>query len=49
MGFVYDESKSRHYLNYTSTAKGWGKQKLAGLITKIKRKPELIANHFDGL
>ena len=31
------------------TAKGWGKKKVGGLHATFKGKPELSADHFDGL
>ena len=46
---VYDEKKGKLYLNENGTAKGWGAKKVGGLIAKFKSKPELIADHFDGL
>ena len=46
---VYDEKKGKLYLNDNGTAKGWGKRKVGGLIAKFKGKPELSADHFDGL
>ena len=46
---VYDESKGRLYLNDNGTAKGWGTKKVGGLLAKFKGKPELTAEHFDGL
>jgi len=46
---VYDESKGKLYLNDNGTAKGWGAKKVGGLIAKFKGKPELTADHFDGL
>ena len=46
---VYDEKKGRLYLNENGTAKGWGAKKVGGLIAKFKGKPELTAEHFDGL
>ena len=46
---VYDEKKGKLYLNDNGTAKGWGKKKVGGLIAKFKGKPELTAEHFDGL
>ena len=46
---VYDEKKGKLYLNDNGTAKGWGKKKVGGLIAKFKGKPELNADHFDGL
>ena len=46
---VYDEKKGKLYLNENGTAKGWGKKKVGGLIAKFKGKPELSADHFDGL
>ena len=46
---VYDEKKGRLYLNDNGTAKGWGAKKVGGLIAKFKSRPELSADHFDGL
>ena len=46
---VYDEKKGKLYLNENGTAKGWGAKKVGGLIAKFKSKPELSADHFDGL
>jgi len=46
---VYDESKGRLYMNDNGTAKGWGAKKVGGLVAKFKGKPELTADHFDGL
>ena len=46
---VYDESKGKLYLNDNGTAKGWGAKKLGGLLARFKGKPELTADHFDGL
>ena len=46
---VYDEKKGKLYLNDNGTAKGWGKRKVGGLIAKFQGKPELNADHFDGL
>ena len=46
---VFDEKKGKLYLNDNGTAKGWGKRKVGGLIAKFKGKPELSADHFDGL
>ena len=46
---VYDEKKGKLYLNENGTAKGWGAKKVGGLIAKFKGKPELSADHFDGL
>ena len=46
---VYDESKGKLYLNDNGTAKGWGAKKVGGLIARFKGKPELTADHFDGL
>ena len=46
---VYDEKKGKLYLNDNGTAKGWGAKKVGGLIAKFKSKPELSADHFDGL
>ena len=46
---VYDESKGKLYLNDNGTAKGWGAKKVGGLLARFKGKPELTADHFDGL
>ena len=46
---VYDESKGKLYLNDNGTAKGWGAKKVGGLLAKFKGKPELTADHFEGL
>ena len=46
---VYDEKKGKLYLNDNGTAKGWGAKKVGGLIAKFKSKPELSADHFNGL
>ena len=46
---VYDESKGRLYLNDNGTAKGWGAKKVGGLLARFKGKPELSADHFEGL
>ena len=46
---VYDEKKGKLYLNENGTAKGWGAKKVGGLIARFKGKPELSADHFDGL
>ena len=46
---VYDERKGKLYLNDNGTAKGWGAKKVGGLIARFKGKPELTADHFDGL
>ena len=46
---VYDESKGKLYLNDNGTAKGWGEKKVGGLLATFKGKPELTADHFDGL
>ena len=46
---VYDQKKGKLYLNDNGTAKGWGAKKVGGLIAKFKSKPELSADHFDGL
>ena len=46
---VYDESKGKLYLNDNGTAKGWGKKKVGGLLATFKGKPELSADHFEGL
>ena len=46
---VYDGKKGKLYLNDNVTTKGWGAKKIGGLIAKFKSKPELSADHFDGL
>ena len=46
---VYDERKGKLFLNDNGTAKGWGAKKVGGLVAKFKGKPELSADHFDGL
>ena len=46
---VYDEKKGKLHLNENGTAKGWGAKKVGGLIAKFKSKPELSADHFEGL
>ena len=46
---VYDEKKGKLYLNENGEKKGWGAKKVGGLIAKFKGKPELTAEHFDGL
>ena len=46
---VYDESKGKLFLNENGTVKGWGKKKVGGLLATFKGKPELSADHFEGL
>ena len=46
---VYYEKKGKLYLNQNGEEKGWGAKKVRGLIAKFKSKPELSADHFDGL
>jgi len=46
---VYDESKGKLYLNYNATDPGWGAKKVGGLLATFKGKPELTADHFEGL
>jgi len=46
---VYDEKKGKLFLNENGAAKGWGAKKVGGLVAKFKGKPELSAEHFDGL
>ena len=46
---VYDERKGKLYFNDNGTKKGWGKKENGGLVAKFKGKPELTADHFDGL
>ena len=46
---VYFESKGQLFLNENGSKKGWGKKKVGGLLAKFKGKPELSADHFEGL
>ena len=46
---VYDEKKGKLYLNDNGTAKGWGAKKVGGLMASFKEKPELSADHFEGM
>jgi hypothetical protein len=46
---VYDEKKGKLYLNENGEEKGWGAKKVGGLVAKFNSKPELTADHFDGL
>ena len=46
---VYDEKKGKLYLNDNGTAQGWGAKKVGGLLATFKGKPELSADHFEGL
>ena len=46
---VYDERKGKLFLNDNGSKKGWGAKKVGGLVAKFKGKPELSADHFDGL
>ena len=46
---VYDEKKGKLYLNENGEEKGWGTKKIGGLVAKFNSKPELTADHFDGL
>ena len=46
---VYDAKKGKLFFNDNGTAKGWGKKKLGGLLATFKGKPELSADHFEGL
>ena len=46
---VYDASKGKLFLNDNGTAKGWGAKKVGGLLARFKGKPELTADHFEGL
>jgi len=46
---VYDEKKGKLYLNENGEKKDWGAKKVGGLLAKFKGKPELSADHFDGL
>ena len=46
---VYFESKGQLFLNDNGSKKGRGKKKVGGLLAKFKGKPELSADHFEGL
>ena len=46
---VYDEKKGKLYLNENGEKKGWGAKKVGGLLAKLKGKPELSAESFDGI
>ena len=46
---VYDQKKGKLYLNSNGEAKGWGKRKVGGLIAKLKSKPSLTDEQFEGL
>ena len=46
---VYDEKKGKLYLNENGEEKGWGAKKVGGLLAKLKGKPELSAESFDGI
>ena len=46
---VYFEGKGQLFLNENGSKKGWGKKKVGGLLAKFKGKPELSADHFEGL
>ena len=46
---VYDEKKGKLFLNENGTAKGWGAKKVGGLMASFKGKPELSADHFEGM
>ena len=46
---VYFEGKGQLFLNENGSKKGWGKKKVGGLIARFKSKPELSADHFEGL
>ena len=46
---VYFEGKGQLFLNENGSKKGWGKKKVGGLLAKFKGKPELRADHFEGL
>ena len=46
---VYFESKGQLFLNENGSKKGWGKKKVGGFLAKFKGKPELSADHFEGL
>ena len=46
---VYFEGKGQLFLNENGSKKGWGKKKVGGLLAKFTGKPELSADHFEGL
>ena len=46
---VYDERKSKLFINDNGTKKGWGERKVDGLNVKFKSKSELSAEHVDEL
>jgi hypothetical protein len=46
---VYDEKKGKLYLNENGEENGWGAKKVGGLLAKLKGKPELSAEGFDGI
>ena len=46
---VYDAKKGKLFLNENGTSKGWGAKKVGGLLAEFKSKPELTADHFNGL
>lgn len=45
---VYDKSKGKLYLNDNGANKGWGTNKVGGLLAWFKDKPELSADNFEG-
>ena len=46
---VYDQKKGNLYLNSNGAMKGWGEQKVGGLVARFKGKPELEAGHFENM
>ena len=46
---VYDKKKGKLYLNENGEEKGWGDKKVGGLLAKLKGKPALSAESFDGI
>ena len=46
---VYYEKKGKLYLNENGEEKGWGAKKVGGLMASFKEKPELSADHFEGM
>ena len=46
---VYYEKKGKLYLNENGEEKGWGAKKVGGLMASFKGKPELSADHFEGM
>ena len=46
---IYDTKNSKLFLNESGTKQGWGKRKIGGLIGRLKGKPQLSSEHFEGL